>query len=282
MLAAAARGDCAAVQLLAQTGIDVDEASSTGRTALMAAAHAGHQEIVRILLENGASPDMRDGTYGTTALMLACANGHNECTQLLFSRDTTLANQQDLEGRNALLYAARRGHSSIVAMLCSAPEVCVDMADETGLTPLMAASQTNNLDAIRELISGGASLHAEDTLGMNALHAACRAGAVEACNELLRLGARADAVDEDGLLPIDHCDPDGPRYSELCDMLLAAQRLLDAIAASGSSPAPPTSIALQQAGLEGPVSGHPHSDDDYWDNYSFKSYDSRQDDRPWH
>ena len=71
-----------------------------------------------MLLENGASPDMRDGTYGTTALMLACANGHNECTQLLFSRDTALANQQDLEGRSAL--STQPGVATPPLLPCSA------------------------------------------------------------------------------------------------------------------------------------------------------------------
>ena len=55
------------------------------------------------------------------------------------------------------------------------------------------------MEVIRELMSAGASLHAEDERGMMALHMACRAGALEACHELLRLGARADAIDHDGL-----------------------------------------------------------------------------------
>ena len=46
---------------------------STGRTALMRAAHAGHLPIVRMLLDEGANVNATD-TDGRTALMWAHAN----------------------------------------------------------------------------------------------------------------------------------------------------------------------------------------------------------------
>ena len=59
-----------AVQLLIQSGADVDVASGDGRTALMEAAENGRYDTVRALLEANANPCAKDGN-GQTALELA-------------------------------------------------------------------------------------------------------------------------------------------------------------------------------------------------------------------
>lgn len=46
------------VRRLLEYGADVDKQDTEGRTALMAAAFMDHAQIVRILLENGASPNV--------------------------------------------------------------------------------------------------------------------------------------------------------------------------------------------------------------------------------
>jgi len=49
----------------------VNAASARGRTALLiAAAHDGSEEIVRLLIKSGADPKLKDGRQ-TTALLLA-------------------------------------------------------------------------------------------------------------------------------------------------------------------------------------------------------------------
>ena len=224
-------------------------------------------------------------------MIAAAAAGDRAAVQALLNAEAVSTN-----GSTALMEAASAGHTEIVHLLLEAG-VTPAMQDGTnGTTPLIAASGCNAVEVLRQLMSAGVSLHAEDGRGMTALHTACRAGALEACHELLRLGSRADAIDHDGLLPIDHCDPSAPRYGELCDALQAARRLHDALQSassvagnSGVAASPLTSMALNAGtyfdGGAWPSIGGPRAaedDDDEWDDHSFKSYDSQQDDRPWH
>ena len=62
--------------LLAHPSVKVDSASSTGVTALWAAAAEGHITVVKLLLAGGAQARVarRDGV---TALMAACADANS-------------------------------------------------------------------------------------------------------------------------------------------------------------------------------------------------------------
>jgi len=68
---ASSKGNTNAVKLLlAQPGIQLDEASPDGHTALMTAAEHGHVEIVEMLLKAGANVSIH-GKRGETATLLA-------------------------------------------------------------------------------------------------------------------------------------------------------------------------------------------------------------------
>ncbi len=83
LLAAVRDGDGAAVRrLAAEEPGRLDQAGGDGRTPLMAAAWAGADEIVALLLELGADAARRDG-QGRTAADLAFENGHADLGQRL-------------------------------------------------------------------------------------------------------------------------------------------------------------------------------------------------------
>lgn len=60
LIEAARNGDLRLLRLLIEDGVDLDEASAEGTTALIAAASGGHVEIVSLLLEAGADPLVKD------------------------------------------------------------------------------------------------------------------------------------------------------------------------------------------------------------------------------
>ena len=76
------RGDVRIVLDLLGRGTDVNALDRYGQTALMLAAHAGHCEVVEILIAHRANLDIT-AKFGLSALMLAIVAGHEEVARLL-------------------------------------------------------------------------------------------------------------------------------------------------------------------------------------------------------
>lgn len=87
--AAARRGDVAAVKAFLDKGGDVNTKNQYGATALSYAADKGHTELVRLLLERGADPNVRDTFYGASPMSWAAPNGHLEIVRLLIEKGAT-------------------------------------------------------------------------------------------------------------------------------------------------------------------------------------------------
>ena len=87
------------VKLLLKHRANANALGATGRTALMAAALAGHARIAEALLAAGADPNLADHR-GTTALMEAARSGAVAVVHALGRRKTD-ANLTDAEGRSA-------------------------------------------------------------------------------------------------------------------------------------------------------------------------------------
>lgn len=82
ILIASARGHLAAVLVLSDLGVDVNEASRAGLTPLHAAALTGHGELVRHLLSKGAKPWLKDEA-GNSAIVYAVSSGNSQTVQFL-------------------------------------------------------------------------------------------------------------------------------------------------------------------------------------------------------
>jgi ankyrin repeat protein len=87
LIPASERGHVDYVQRVLQTGIDVNHVNDLGWTALLEAVilgdgGPGHQQVVRLLLDAGADPDIPDND-GLTALEHARGRGHTAIARLL-------------------------------------------------------------------------------------------------------------------------------------------------------------------------------------------------------
>jgi ankyrin repeat protein len=89
-------------------------------TALMGAALTGNLEGTRLLLENGAKPDMVD-VYKGTALMYAAEGGETEIVRLLMAHGAD-PRLRDEFGKTARDSAINANHWEIVPLLESAGE----------------------------------------------------------------------------------------------------------------------------------------------------------------
>ncbi|KAL4911651.1 purine and uridine phosphorylase, partial [Aspergillus aurantiobrunneus] len=72
-------------RLIAENRESIDEADSTGSSALMWATLNGHYEVTKLLLEQGADINAQGGQYGN-ALQASASEGHEKIVQILLEQ----------------------------------------------------------------------------------------------------------------------------------------------------------------------------------------------------
>ncbi|HYO13926.1 MAG TPA: ankyrin repeat domain-containing protein [Thermoanaerobaculia bacterium] len=83
---AASAGDLAKVKELLDKGVDANAANQYGGTALAFACDKGHTEVVKLLLERGANPNVKDTFYNLTPIGWAAEKGHVDIIRLLLAK----------------------------------------------------------------------------------------------------------------------------------------------------------------------------------------------------
>lgn len=86
-------------------------------TPLMCAAREGQKNIVKLLIDNGADPNIKD-CIGATALHFALDSGDFAIVALLVNAGVDV-NTRDITGGSPLSIAAARGYYEIVQLLLS-------------------------------------------------------------------------------------------------------------------------------------------------------------------
>ena len=180
---------------------EINQADGSGRTALCIAAEAGADEIVSMLIENkadpnlasdngqlpihcslqkpgkaleillaaGASPALADGS-GRTPVQVAAWYGNDEAIKLLSKKSVNLS-QATPSGSTALHFAAWQGHNSAAKTLVDLG-VNVDVKDSDGWTPLHKAAHRGNVEMVSLLLSLGSDKTVTDSIGLTALQKA--------------------------------------------------------------------------------------------------------------
>jgi hypothetical protein len=83
---AARTGNAAGVKALIAKGVDVNAKWRYDTTALMMAARRGHTDVVKLLLDSGANPNVKDSFYGMTPLSSAAGEGRIEIVRMLLDK----------------------------------------------------------------------------------------------------------------------------------------------------------------------------------------------------
>lgn len=101
-------------------GMDVNARNRYGQTALMLAAHAGHREVVEILIVHRADLDIT-AKFGLSALMLAIVAGRADVAHLLAKAGADLllraSGAPGFAGKTAYDLAMERGMLELSAEL---------------------------------------------------------------------------------------------------------------------------------------------------------------------
>ncbi|MBV8097540.1 MAG: ankyrin repeat domain-containing protein [Verrucomicrobia bacterium] len=185
----AAEGDQKALGLFFAAGFDVNTPNSAGYTGLMAAAERGRADIVKLLLDHKADPNVAGRDAGT-ALMLAAENNQPEIVKLLLGRGAD-PNRQDNNGWTALLKAAYQGHAKCIEILASHTKQELDRA-------LLVATLMERKDAVKVLLDNGAEVDFRASDGRTPLILAAGKGNKDIVELLLKAGADASLTDQGG------------------------------------------------------------------------------------
>jgi ankyrin repeat protein len=232
----------------------VDGRNDVGDTALMKAARRGHVDIVKLLLNAGADPNIVDKSqlnncelgyefgeskWGYTALMHAIsANNVYDCTgknrieivKLLLEAGAD-PNIQTLNGDTPLIEASQRKYmeEEIISLLLSYKADSNIKRNKRNLitsrpqydwTALIYAANEGLTKVVSLLLKAGANPNIKDDDGVTALKRAALKGYTEIVSLLLKAGANPNIKDDDGVTALNKAALKG--YTEIVSLLLKA------------------------------------------------------------
>ena len=181
LIVAARNGHDAVVRVLLDHGASINLAKKNDATALHSASFNGREAVVRVLLDRGASINQAEND-GATPLFIACLRGHEAAVRMLARAGADL-DLRDNYGYNAQDVAREEEH----------PHIADWLAASRGSTPLHFACDARDHDGILALLrsdDGVEDIHAVSNAGRTALQVAQSADvpmALPLCAETARL-----------------------------------------------------------------------------------------------
>ena len=195
-----------AVKLLLEHGADPNIRDHGRCTPLYWAARSGNTESAAVLWKYGASVHDVDGN-STTVLMVAAMYSTDYGTEVLryFLEDgncTDILNAQDLDGGTAVHYAYDEPQALELLLQHGADP---SIEDDEGLAPLHVCASFDSRQAAVLLLEHGADLNLKDHQKKNAMHHAVVNGNLNFVQWLLEVGAQDQmfARDRFGRTPLD-------------------------------------------------------------------------------
>lgn len=167
---AAKNNSCKAIELLLDSGFDVNVLDSQGSTPLH---HASGKEAAQLLLDRGADVNIQD-MKGRAALSYAAFSGHKQVVHLLLDRGAAV-NAQDKEGKSALWAVAYSGFEGVAQLLLDrGADLGAQMWD--GKRPLHTATASGHKEVTELFLERGADVNAQDNKCCKALWGAIICG----------------------------------------------------------------------------------------------------------
>jgi ankyrin repeat protein len=161
-----------------------------GKTPLQTAATYGKFECVRILVETRPNDINMKNKKGITALAYAASNDHLEIVRVLLEKGA----DPDIAcpfGQTPLLRASYFGHLRIVEALLSATRL-PNAKTKAGWTAVYTALQQKNPEVAEYLVRKGVDCESKSDFGIAPIHLAAENGQVGIMSTLLSVGADAN------------------------------------------------------------------------------------------
>ncbi|KHM99147.1 E3 ubiquitin-protein ligase XBAT33 [Glycine soja] len=193
LVSAARDGDLVEAKMLLECNPCLAKYSTFGglNSPLHFAASKGHNEIVALLLENGADVNSRN-YCGQTALMQACRYGHWEVVQTLLLFKCNVMKADYLSGRTALHFAAINGHARCIRLVVA--DFVPSAPFEALHAHMVAEGDASNVKNKYEQSALSKFINKTADAGITALHMAALNGYFDCVQLLLDLSANVSAA----------------------------------------------------------------------------------------
>ncbi|KAJ5914570.1 hypothetical protein N7504_003453 [Penicillium tannophilum] len=196
---AAHLGHAEVIKFLIEKGADISKPNSTGWTPVYSAAEGGHLEVVKILVGNGADIDIPNNT-SMTPLYGAALKNHPHVVEYLLEKGAKI-NAQHENGWTALNCAAEDGFVEVAKLLID-HGADLELANDTEMTPLYSAALNGHSKVLKLLLEKGAKYVTPNKNGWSPINVACSNGHTEVFRLLLEQTPDLGDPDQTIWLPI--------------------------------------------------------------------------------
>ncbi|HBL98999.1 TPA: hypothetical protein DDZ86_05150 [Candidatus Dependentiae bacterium] len=187
------------VKLLLENGANPNIPNKDKETPLYWACAKGYLEIVKLLLEKGANPNIANKDK-ETPLYLTCSNNFIEITRLLLENGAKV-NILNKNGWTSLYWACCNYKLDIVKLLLE-KDADVNIANKNRETPLYPACYLGYLDIVELLLKKGAKVNIPGPNGWPPLYWACAQDYEDIVKLLLKKGADVNITGPNGWTPL--------------------------------------------------------------------------------
>jgi ankyrin repeat protein len=177
------------VKLLIAKGADVN--APKGWPPLICASESGNNEVVKLLLQNGANINAKN-VRGMSALSRAIYDGNFDTVKILLANGADIESKDDL-GDTPLIIATSRNLELLRNLLDMGAN-----ANSTNSHFETALMRAYSVDEVRALLDHGAELDKKDKRGMTSLMYAASRRNLEKVSLLLERGAEVNARNAQG------------------------------------------------------------------------------------
>jgi len=184
------------LELLVQSGAEVDFQSSEGYTALIKAACSGREDAMKLFLENGSPTDVVS-SYGESALSRVAGMSRFDLVKLLLDHG---ANPEPLEWTPLMMATVFGSQSELEHLLDEGADL--EATDRAGRTALWLAISKPDLPRAEWLLERGAVMNKKTDKGTPSLHLVIQADQDGALQWLLDRGFDPNAVDSFSTTPL--------------------------------------------------------------------------------
>ena len=177
------------VELLLESGANVNHRNKAGNTPLLEACSQGHVSIAKLLLEHGADIDAPTETTYDSALTWACTLGNEEVVLLLLEKKAKVEHRTK-DGCTALMFAALAGHERVARLLLDhGAEINVE-SDSNKDSPLTFACWKGHQKVVELFLERNADIEHRTKEGFSPLMFAALGGHTAVAGLLLENNAQ--------------------------------------------------------------------------------------------